>query len=81
MATKAQAIKVLKSISPLLSLDYINDGENTKAILKTTSELPWANTGSIEDVEVYYEMHTPKSRFWDDVIDQIETSAQIDIDK
>ena len=51
------------------------------AILKTTPELPWANTGSIEDVEVYYEMHTPKSRFWDDVLDQIETSTQTDIDR
>jgi len=79
MATKDEVIRALKVISPNYELDYVNDGESTEAVLKATPDRPWANTGSIKDVHVYYEMGTPKSRFWDDVLDQIETSTQVDI--
>jgi len=75
MGTKAEAVKILKQFSSDCELEYINAGENTEAIIKTTEDRPWVNTGDSDDISIYYEVGTSKTAFWDDVIAQVELST------
>lgn len=70
MSTKAQAEKTLKKFDENCSVEYILDGDNTKAILHSPVK-PWINPVNNESVTINFETGTTKSVFWLKVITNI----------